>query len=362
MLITIDAQWRAEEHRTHRPWPAWQHSLQVRLRACLPLVRCTGKQPLASLSPSAPPQPTRPLQRARSTAGHMRNNWIRYCTRTSEREPGDAAEWCFEKQRRVYLSDQEVHVLLDEHIQLFLQDGLHLGLTLAAQVGRSLTHSSGNHGIALVGDLTGQITGGLVDLSSLQEANKPHRRAWDMWNTINTIQAILVEVILITIICLFLWKCCDSTYSEGELVAPVLQFVVTGIEGEGLHDVGPGPEELPVQLSHWESSNKRLHHNINILANLNHQSINQSPWHIMHGEWLFTGNSEEVDISWKKRIQVVNPCCSHLLQGALQRPQGSRDRPSHSPSSPGQRRSLHRRSPPPQRQDAPRFPVKTEST
>ena len=40
------------------------------------------------------------------------------------------------------------------------------------------------------------------------------------------------------------------TYSVGELVAPVLQFVITGVEGEGLHDVGPGPQELPVQLSH----------------------------------------------------------------------------------------------------------------
>ena len=40
------------------------------------------------------------------------------------------------------------------------------------------------------------------------------------------------------------------TYSEAELVASVLQFVIAGIEGEGLHNVGPGPQELPVQLSH----------------------------------------------------------------------------------------------------------------
>lgn len=40
------------------------------------------------------------------------------------------------------------------------------------------------------------------------------------------------------------------TYSEGELVASVLQFVVTGIEGEGLHNIGPRPQELPVQLAH----------------------------------------------------------------------------------------------------------------
>jgi len=47
------------------------------------------------------------------------------------------------------------------------------------------------------------------------------------------------------------------TYGEGELVAPVLQFVVTGVEGEGLHDVGPGPQELPVQLSHWNQNDQR---------------------------------------------------------------------------------------------------------
>ena len=41
-----------------------------------------------------------------------------------------------------------------------------------------------------------------------------------------------------------------ATYCEAELVAPVLQFVITGVEGEGLHDVGPSPQELPVQLSH----------------------------------------------------------------------------------------------------------------
>lgn len=48
------------------------------------------------------------------------------------------------------------------------------------------------------------------------------------------------------------------TYSEGDLVASVLQFVITGVEGEGLHNVGPGPQELPVQLSHLKTN--RLHH------------------------------------------------------------------------------------------------------
>lgn len=57
----------------------------------------------------------------------------------------------------------------------------------------------------------------------------------------------------------FRFKCtCDIlfihvkvvTYSEAELVASVLKFVITGVEGEGLHNIGPSPQELPVQLSH----------------------------------------------------------------------------------------------------------------
>lgn len=76
------------------------------------------------------------------------------------------------QKKNLYLSNQEVHVFLDEDIQLFLQDGLHLCLTLAAQVGWSLTHSSGNQGVALIGNLASQIAGGLVDLSSLQNKVK----------------------------------------------------------------------------------------------------------------------------------------------------------------------------------------------
>ena len=72
----------------------------------------------------------------------------------------------------MYLSNQEVHVFFDEHVQLFLEDGFHICLTLAAQVGWSLAHSSGNQSITLVGNLTGQIAGGLVDLSSLQSDDK----------------------------------------------------------------------------------------------------------------------------------------------------------------------------------------------
>lgn len=52
-------------------------------------------------------------------------------------------------------------------------------------------------------------------------------------------------------------------YSVGDFVASVLQLVVTGVEGEGLHDVGSCPQKLPVQLSHFKSD--RLDHEKNTL-------------------------------------------------------------------------------------------------
>lgn len=75
-------------------------------------------------------------------------------------------------EKNLYLSNQEVHVLLHEHIQLLLEDGLHLCLALAAQVGWSLTHSSCNQSVTLIGNLMGQIAGGLIDLSSLQREDR----------------------------------------------------------------------------------------------------------------------------------------------------------------------------------------------
>ena len=72
----------------------------------------------------------------------------------------------------LYLSNQEVHVLLHEHIQLFLEDGLNITLTLAAQVGRSLTSPPSHKCVSFIGNLAGQIAGGLVDLSSLQNEAK----------------------------------------------------------------------------------------------------------------------------------------------------------------------------------------------
>lgn len=46
--------------------------------------------------------------------------------------------------------------------------------------------------------------------------------------------------------------CPDGAFTDAEAlsVASVLQFVVAGVKGERLHDIGAGPQELPVQLSH----------------------------------------------------------------------------------------------------------------
>lgn len=70
-------------------------------------------------------------------------------------------------RRRIHLSNHKVHVLLHEHVQLLLEDGLHLRLALAAQVGRSLAHSPGDQGVSFVSDLPGEIACGLVDLCPL---------------------------------------------------------------------------------------------------------------------------------------------------------------------------------------------------
>ncbi len=47
-----------------------------------------------------------------------------------------------------------------------------------------------------------------------------------------------------------------ETHGESQLVPSVLQFVVAGVESEGLHDIGPGPQELPVQLTDWRDKHR----------------------------------------------------------------------------------------------------------
>ena len=55
----------------------------------------------------------------------------------------------------LYLSNQEVHIILDEDIQLLLEDGLHLRLALTAQVGGCLGHAPCHQGIPLFASFPG---------------------------------------------------------------------------------------------------------------------------------------------------------------------------------------------------------------
>lgn len=55
----------------------------------------------------------------------------------------------------------------DKHVQLLLEDGLDLGVALAAQVGGGLGDAPCHQSTPLVGHLPGQVAGGLVDLLSL---------------------------------------------------------------------------------------------------------------------------------------------------------------------------------------------------
>ena len=71
-----------------------------------------------------------------------------------------------------YLSNQEVHIFLDKDINLFLEDGLDVILTLAAEVRGGLRDSSGHQGITLIGHLPGQVTRCFVDLLPLKKWRK----------------------------------------------------------------------------------------------------------------------------------------------------------------------------------------------
>ena len=103
-----------------------------------------------------------------------------------------------------HLAQQEVHPLLHEDVDLLPVLGLHLLLTLPGQIGRALTDPAQHQSVALVGDFSGDLAGLPVDGL--------------------------------------------HSYLHPGLVAPVDQLVLAGVEGEGLHHVCPGPEELPVEL------------------------------------------------------------------------------------------------------------------
>ena len=97
--------------------------------------------------------------------------------------------------------------MLDEDLALFPELGLDLVLAGAGEVGRALADAAEGEGVALGRDLLGVVGRGLVDGGAGE---------------------LLARV-----------------------VAAVLQLVVARVEGERLHHVGPGAQELAVQLQDW---------------------------------------------------------------------------------------------------------------
>ena len=104
---------------------------------------------------------------------------------------------------RQYLAEQKVKVSLDEDLNLLPELGLDFGLSGSAQVGRALGDATEGEGVAFGRDLLGKLGRLLVD----------------------GVAGVLL----------------------GGGVAAVVQLVVGGVEGEGLHHVGSGAEELAVE-------------------------------------------------------------------------------------------------------------------
>lgn len=73
---------------------------------------------------------------------------------------------------RSNLGNQEIHILLNEDVHLLLEDGLHFGLALATQVRGCLRDTASHQGVTLVGNLPGQVAGGLVNLLTLWSRTK----------------------------------------------------------------------------------------------------------------------------------------------------------------------------------------------
>ena len=70
-------------------------------------------------------------------------------------------------EKKTNLTDEEVHLVLLEHLQLFLELGLYGVLTDAAKVGGCLADSSRHQASVLCCHLTSDITRRFVDLGSL---------------------------------------------------------------------------------------------------------------------------------------------------------------------------------------------------
>lgn len=116
-----------------------------------------------------------------------------------------------------------------------------------------------------------------------------------------------------------------GTHSHFQCLTPVHQFVITGIECKGLHDVGSCPEELPVQPLHWWKRDTAM---------------------------------------LQAKLRILLPALhfgSYQLQDVSQMPQESMAQPLL-PSSPEQTQSLHHQSPPPQHRSIQEYPVWVEGS
>lgn len=74
----------------------------------------------------------------------------------------------FHTAQIAYLSDEEVHIFPEEHIQLLLDDGLHLTLAAAVLVDARLGDTGAHQRSALIGHLASYVTGHFVDLLTLR--------------------------------------------------------------------------------------------------------------------------------------------------------------------------------------------------
>ena len=68
-----------------------------------------------------------------------------------------------------YFYYEEINVLLEEVIHLFLKDGLDFSLTVARHITWRLRHTPGNQCTTFICHLPGQVTGCLIDLRPLDQ-------------------------------------------------------------------------------------------------------------------------------------------------------------------------------------------------
>ncbi len=166
--------------------------------------------------------------------------------------------------------------------------------------------------------------------------------------------------------------------SFSRLVSPVLQLVVRSVEGERLHHVGPGAEELAVEAKDWRQSR------VFFCKNASHDKVGLGYLHAIFWKRFsvstafFPLEKEREKISYTffhgtlfcnqwtissilgnggKRQHVSIVFYVYLHPGFPRPPLASTARPWRIPSSPGRTRTRRRRSRGP-RPDAPKDPMK----